>query len=143
MQSIDSVIYTGGASTDDARVGNVKAHSGIFTLPFIPPIPGPWDGREGTNPEELLAAAWAICFHGLLAASLRDRGADSSGSAVNVSVTLGQSEGGVLGLAAEIVGIAPEVGAALLTSALNEAYKRCPFCQAMDGNIRVNIRANS
>ncbi len=68
MQILDQIMYTGVATTDNARVGRVRSEDGNFDLPYIPPVPGPWEGQEGTNPEQLLAAAWSICFHGLLGA---------------------------------------------------------------------------
>lgn len=57
MQILDQIMYTGVATTDNARVGRVRSEDGNFDLPYIPPVPGPWEGQEGTNPEQLLAAA--------------------------------------------------------------------------------------
>ncbi|MCE6996332.1 OsmC family protein [Saccharothrix sp. S26] len=140
MQTLRTVLYRGGAESDEPRVGRVRAHDGVFDLPYIPPVPGPWDGQVGTNPEQLLAAAWAICFHGVLALVLRTRGVEASGYRVRVDVDLGQDADGALGLGADVTVDGLDLDAELRQAVLREAFQRCPFCRAMHDNIRVDLR---
>lgn len=140
MRMLENIIYRGGAETNDARVGTVRALDDAFELPYIPPVPGPWDGERGTNPEQLLAAAWSICFHGMLALALRTRDIESSSDyRVQVEVDLGKDDDGALGLAADIAVIGLGVSEEVANEVLGEAFSNCPFCQAMHNNIRVNV----
>ena len=140
MLTLATTIYRGGAVTDGVRTGSVRADDASFVLPYVPPVPGPWDGQPGTNPEQLLAGAWAICFHGLLGPAARSRDVDLDEVRVGVAVELGETAEQRLGLSAEITVDAPHLPAELLSELIDEAYRACPFCQAMAGNIRVDLR---
>lgn len=135
--SLAKTIYTGRAASDAVRVGRVRSDDGLLDVGYVPPV-GTWDS-EGTNPEQLFAAGWAICFHGLLGVAARDLGVDVSSSRVSVAVHLGEFADGKFGLGAEIEvsvdGVDDDVVHELVT-ATNEL---CPFSRATSGNIAATI----
>jgi osmotically inducible protein OsmC len=140
MKPITELLYTGTVTTDGARTGRARSDDGTFDVAYKPPVPGPWSDLPGTNPEELLAAAWAICFHGLYALNLGRRGGDATGVRVRVSVDLGHTEESSLGLAADVAVEAPGVDHEVARAVLQEAFEQCPFCQSMHDNMPVVLR---
>lgn len=133
------MIYTGRASSDGVRVGRVRSDDGLLDVPYVPPV-GTWDSA-GTNPEQLLAAGWAICFHGLLGVAARklDADVDLSASTVSVVVHLGEFADGKLGLGAELEVNVPGLDAGLLRELVTETNELCPFSRATGGNIAATI----
>jgi osmotically inducible protein OsmC len=89
-----TVTVTGG------REGHAVSDDGVLDVQLRrPKLSGV---SEGTNPEQLLAAAWGGCFQSALMAIARKSGADVSGSVVRVEVAQGPDSQGGYGLAATI-----------------------------------------
>src|SRR3954454_11835304 len=108
-----TVTVTGG------REGHAVSDDGILDVQLRrPKLNGV---SEGTNPEQLFAAAWGGCLQSALMAVARKAGADVSGSVVTVEVAQGPDDEGGYGLAAwitiDIPGVAHEQAEELLHAA--------------------------
>ncbi len=128
-----TVTVTGG------REGHAVSDDGVLDVQLRrPKLNGVSDG---TNPEQLFAAAWGGCFQSALMAVARQSGDDVSGSTVTVEVAQGPDQQGGYGLAAtitvDIPGMEPEQAQELT----NAAHAMCPYSRATRGNIDVEVTA--
>jgi Ohr subfamily peroxiredoxin len=96
---------------------------------------------EGTNPEQLFAAAWAACYQQALIGVAKDAGEDASDSTVSVDVTIGAAPEGGSGLAAKITVEIPGLHDSRVQELAEAANEACPYSKATKGNIDVEILA--
>jgi len=94
---------------------------------------------EGTNPEQLFAAAWGACWQSALTSVARDNGDDVSASIVRVTISQGPAEGGGWGLAARIEVAVPGMDRAKLDSLARKAHTLCPYSRAIGDNIDAQV----
>src|SRR5918912_4121537 len=92
--------YTTTVTVTGGREGHAVSDDGVLDIQLRRPKRN--GVSEGTNPEQLFAAAWGGCFQSALMAVARTSGADVSGSVVSVEVAQGPDELGGYGLAATI-----------------------------------------
>jgi Ohr subfamily peroxiredoxin len=96
---------------------------------------------EGTNPEQLFAAAWGGCFQSALMAVARRSGDDVSDSTVKVEVAQGRDPDGGYGLAARITVEIPGMEWEKAQQLADAAHALCPYSRATRGNIDVEVTA--
>ncbi|MFF3322705.1 Ohr family peroxiredoxin [Streptomyces sp. NPDC002889] len=137
MLEITKSWYTGGATSDAVRVGRVRADDDVFDVAYVPPV-GEWP-TTGTNPEQLMGAAWAICFQGMLGVAGRNQGVDVENSRVTADIELGQTADGGFALGAVLTVSLPDVPQEQVDQLLDEAHALCPFVRAVEGNIKVVV----
>jgi len=91
------------------------------------------DGKAGTNPEELLAAAHAGCFAMALAFALTEAGKPPAELKVAAKVDFVKLEAGwtVRGIALELEGRVPGLDAAKFQELAEKAKKNCPISRAL------------
>lgn len=133
MPSIEKVLHTGRTLTRGGRDGRARSDDGYLDIRLSPP----GTVVAGTNPEQLLAAAWSACFIGTLrqAANAR-RVAFPSDVAVATEVDLGHAQNGFflrVRFAVSLPGIDPDVAQQLIEA----AHRNCPYSKAMRGNVDV------
>lgn len=126
-----TVVVTGG------RDGHAVSDDGVLDVQLRrPKLNGVSDG---TNPEQLFAAAWGGCFQSALMAVARHAGTDVSASVVTVEVAQGPDAEGGYSLAAtirvDLPGMTPEQGQSLADA----AHAVCPYSKATRGNIDVEL----
>ena len=98
-----------------------------------------FEGKPGTNPEELIAAAHAACFTMALSFGLARAGYDGDSLDTSAAVTLDAIEGGFeiskseLTLTAKIPGISVEEFAKIA----KEAEMNCPVSKLLDCKISL------
>lgn len=98
-----------------------------------------FEGKPGTNPEELIAAAHAACFTMALSFALARAGHAGGTLETSAAVTLDQIEGGfeisksALTLTAKVPGIDAGEFAAIAA----EAEKSCPVSKLLDCEITL------
>ena len=97
------------------------------------------EGRSGTNPEELIAAAHSGCFAMQLSAFLADNGtpAESLNVTANVELIPGT---GITGSALTLEGKVPGIDAAKFKELADKAKAECPVSRAL-GAINVSLEA--
>ena len=98
------------------------------------------DGKAGTNPEELIAAAHAGCFAMQLSAFLAENGTPADSLDVTAAVELVPGTG-ITGSALTLKGKVPGIDAAKFDELANKAKAECPVSKAL-GAINVTLEAS-
>jgi lipoyl-dependent peroxiredoxin len=135
----DKVLYTAEAtSSGDGRSGHVVSSDQHLDLDLaMPPELG--GSGNGTNPEQLFAAAYAACFHSALRGLARQAGVDAAGSTVTAQVGVGP-EGDMYGLEVTLIISIPGLEQEKTRELAEAAHHRCPYSRATRGNISVELR---
>ncbi len=100
------------------------------------------DGKKGTNPEELIAAAHAGCYNMALAVQLGEAGFTPDSLDTQAEVTLEQTDGGFaittvkLNLNAKIPGISKDKFMELA----NGAKEGCPVSKVLNADISLDAK---
>ena len=128
-----TVTVTGG------REGHAESEDGVLNVQLRRPKKS--GVSDGTNPEQLFAAAWGGCYQSALIAEARERGLDATGSTVRVEIAQGPDSDGGYGLAARIAVDVPGMDTAKVEELATAAHARCPYSKATRGNIEVTISA--
>jgi Ohr subfamily peroxiredoxin len=128
-----TVAVTGG------REGHAVSDDGVLDVQLRRPKTN--GVSEGTNPEQLFAAAWGGCFQSALIAVARGTGEDASRSVVKVEIAQGPDAEGGYGLAATITVSVPGLGRARVQELAEGAHGMCPYSKATRGNIEVRVSA--
>jgi lipoyl-dependent peroxiredoxin len=91
------------------------------------------DGRAGTNPEELIAAAHAGCFTMALSAQLTNAGHEPTELTTVATVSMDKLEAGwtVTQIHLETQGKVPGIDAAKFAELAETAKKGCPISRAL------------
>ena len=128
---VTTVTVTGG------REGHAVSDDGVLDVQLRrPKLNGV---SEGTNPEQLFAAAWGGCYQSALLAVARKSGDDVSASNVKVEVAQGRDSDGGFGLAARITVEIPGVEHEKALQLAAAAHSLCPYSRATRGNIDVEV----
>ncbi|QHV95923.1 OsmC family peroxiredoxin [Spirosoma endbachense] len=96
------------------------------------------DGKAGTNPEELLAAAHAGCFGMAVSAVLGQAGFTADELSVNATLTL-ETDGvpKITAVDLQITGKVPGISQEQFEKIASDASKTCIISQALNPNINV------
>jgi Ohr subfamily peroxiredoxin len=132
-------IYTATAtSSGDGRNGFVRSAEGHIDQNVR--IPSSFGGPGGaTNPEELFAAAYAVCFHNALRLVAKDKGLAIGDSTVDVAIGISPDEIS-FAINATITAHLPGVGAQQAQELVAAAHQICPYSKATRGNMPVDLR---
>lgn len=98
-----------------------------------------FEGKPGTNPEELIAAAHAACFTMALSFGLARAGYADGSLDTSAAVTLDQQDGGftVTRSALTLTGKVPGIGADEFAKIAAEAEKNCPISKLLNCEITL------
>ena len=136
MGRIDKM-YATTVTVTGGREGHAVSDDGILDVQLRrPKLNGI---SEGTNPEQLFAAAWGGCFQSALMSVARRAGVDVSASVVTVEVVQGPDSQGGYGLAATITVDIPGMEREQVQELANAAHTVCPYSKATRGNIDVEV----
>ena len=126
--------------------GTVKAGTSAFTLPVTFPSRIAETGDGKTTPEEMLAAAHAVCYAMVLANTIGKQGGKAVRLRVTATVTGEKSEAGLKvassRLKATVEGLEGIDKAALQELAAG-AEKGCPISNAIRGNVSISVDAQA
>ncbi len=91
------------------------------------------DGRAGTNPEELIAAAHAGCFTMALGAQLTNAGHEPTELRTTATVSIEKQDAGwtITNIALDVTGKVPNVSAEKFKELAETAKKGCPVSRAL------------
>ncbi len=130
--------YTATVTSTGGREGHAVSDDGVLDVELRrPKLQG---ANEGTNPEQLFAAAWAACYQGALIATTRGTDVDVSQSTVTAHVSMGPAEdGGGYGLAGKIEVAIPGLPREKVQELADAAHALCPYSRATQGNIAVEV----
>ena len=121
--------------------GVAKAGSGAFNLPVTFPSR---IGEPGgtTSPEELVAAAHAVCSAMSLNATLGRKSASASRTVITATVSADKGEQGIKLTTSKLHVVAEGLkgmDAAGLRQAAQEAESKCPISNAIRGNLTIEV----
>jgi lipoyl-dependent peroxiredoxin len=91
------------------------------------------DGKAGTNPEELIAAAHSGCFTMALAFQLTNAGHEPTRLETTATVAMEKQDAGwtITSIALELRGSVPGIDATKFDELANAAKKGCPISRAL------------
>jgi lipoyl-dependent peroxiredoxin len=121
--------------------GTFKAQSGAFHGPFS--YGTRFADSNGTNPEELIAAAHAACFSMALSAGLDKAGTPVTRVETRASCTLEMVDGApkITKIALDTRGKVPGIDEAAFQKAAEAAKQNCPVSKALQGNVQITLAA--
>lgn len=133
MITIEKVLHTGRTRTHGGREGSARSDDGRLAVRLSPPgTPG-----AGTNPEQLLAAAWSACFIGTLRQAANARRIDFPADAgIATEVDLAHGQNGFF-LRVRFAVSLPGLDADIAQALIDAAHRNCPYSKATRGNIDV------
>jgi osmotically inducible protein OsmC len=143
--AIDRKATATWSGTGKEGSGNVSTTSGVlkntqhsFTTRFVSE-----DGREGTNPEELIAAAHASCFTMKLSFVLNAAGHTADLLSCTAHVRLDKvGEGmGVVGIHLDLTGTVPGITEAEFMAMAEAAKVGCPISQLLK-SVPITLNAH-
>jgi len=113
--------------------GTFEAGSGAFKGEYS--FPTRFEGKAGTNPEELLAAAHAACLSMALSGALEKAGTPSTRITTTAHCTMDMIDGKptVAKMRLELRGVVPGIDQAAFAAAAQGAKETCPVSRALKG----------
>jgi lipoyl-dependent peroxiredoxin len=134
------VLYTAEATVTGGRRGHGKTSDGRLEVDFSSPAELGGDGGAGTNPEQLFALGYAACYQNAMLGIARRKQLVADDSTVTARVGLGTIGDGRLSLTVDLRVTLPSIEDRAVAEALVEAAdQRCPYSNAVRGNVRVTI----
>lgn len=131
--------YRTSVTAQGGREGQAVSDDGVLDVQLRrPKINGE---SEGTNPEQLFAAAWAGCFGGAISVVGRETEVDLTNAIVKVEVSQGPDDEGGYGIGAKIWVTIPDLDREKVQEIAEAAHQVCPFSRATRGNVEVEITA--
>jgi len=133
-----SAVWKGGLK---AGQGTVTVGKGIFEGSYS--FPSRFEEGQGTNPEELLAAAHAGCLSMALAAGLERAGTPATQISTRASATLEKVGEAfrVTKMRLEVRGRVPGIDGRAFQEAAESAKEGCPISNALKNNIAFELDA--
>ena len=101
------------------------------------------DGKAGTNPEELIAAAHASCFTMALSFQITNAGKEPTELRTTATVTMDKQDIGwtIVAIALDTHGKVPGLTADEFQTFANEAKKGCPISRALASVPSITLTA--
>jgi osmotically inducible protein OsmC len=121
--------------------GQFKAGSGAFEGAYT--FASRFEGKGGTNPEELIAAAHAACLSMALSAGLEKAGTPATRITTKASCTMDKVDGAskITKMQLEVRGVVDGLDEAAFVQAAQGAKDNCPVSQALSGNVEFELDA--
>ena len=122
-----------------AGTGHISTNSGVLKdQPYG--FASRFEGKPGTNPEELIAAAHAACFTMATSFGLARAGYEEGTLDTRCTVTLDQKDGGFIVTKSALVltGSVPGLSAEQFADIAAEAEKNCPMSKLLNCTITLD-----
>jgi osmotically inducible protein OsmC len=121
--------------------GSFKAQSGAFSGSFS--YGTRFEGKKGSNPEELIAAAHAGCFSMALSSALEKAGHPATRIETRAAVTLEMVDGSpkITRSVLDVRGKVDGIDQAAFEQAAEGAKKNCPVSKALQSNVDITMQA--
>jgi Ohr subfamily peroxiredoxin len=134
-------IYTTTMTNTGGRHGTAVSPDGSLKFQMAVPAQMGGEGAEGTNPEQLFAAAYSSCFGGALELVLSQAHAEYETATVQADVSLVEdpADKGWM-LAATITVSIKGLSLEQAEKYARLANKVCPYSKATKGNIAVEVK---
>src|SRR6185437_8848878 len=102
-----------------------------------------FESGEGSNPEELLAAAEAACYSMALSAALEGNGTPPTSVETNAACTIEKVANGfgITKMVLDVKAKVPNVDDATFQRIARETKDGCPVSKALKGNVDLQVTA--
>lgn len=99
-----------------------------------------FENGQGTNPEELIAAAHAGCFSMAFSAQLEKEGLRAENIKTKATVSLEKSEGGfsIPAIHLQVTAKIPGANSSIFNKVANDAKEGCPVSKLMNAKITMD-----
>jgi len=135
--STASAVWEGGLK---GGKGSFKGNSGAIGGDYS--FATRFEGKHGTNPEELVGAAHAACYSMALSAGLEAAGKKPTRVSTTAVVTLSMDGGPhITTIKLTTRGVVPGLDQAGFAAAAEEAKKGCPISKLFAGNAAIELDA--
>jgi Ohr subfamily peroxiredoxin len=137
MRRQSKLLYTAKIHATGGREGGAaRSSDGRLDIRTTPP----GGHGNGTNPEQLFAAGWSICFESAIAiAAHRRKVSLPPDLAIDAEVDLSLVDG-FYTLSARLDVSLPGLAQELAQALVDDAHTLCPYSRATHGNIDVTTR---
>jgi lipoyl-dependent peroxiredoxin len=127
-------------SLEDGR-GTMRMETGAFEGPYS--FRSRFEEGDGTNPEELIAAAHAGCFSMALSGGLGSAGYEPESVETAATVHLDKADGGfrITRIDLETKARVPGIDSSEFEQVAETAKEGCPVSQALGGVDQINVSA--
>ena len=126
--------------------GTAKAGTGAFTLPVTFPSRIAPTGDTRTTPEELLAAAHAVCYAMVLVNTIGKQNGTARRVSVTATVTGDKSDAGLKVVSSHLKAVVEGlegIDRAALSELASGAEKGCPISNAIRGSVAITVEAQA
>jgi Ohr subfamily peroxiredoxin len=135
MSNTERLLYTARTRTTGGRDGTSRSDDGRLEVK----LSTPGTRGDGTNPEQLFAAAWSACFEGAIAVAARKLHVKIPVEPIiNTEVDLNIADGEYF-LRARLNVSMPDLRRETARTVLDAAHQICPYSKATRGNIDVVV----
>lgn len=133
-----NAVWNGGLKNGS---GKVRVGKGVFEGPYS--FASRFETGDGTNPEELLAAAHAGCLSMALAAGLERAGTPAKMITTRADATLEKVGDAfrITKIKLEVRGTVPGLDQAAFQKAAEAAKEGCPISNALKNNVAMELDA--
>jgi len=102
-----------------------------------------FESGEGSNPEELLAAAEAACYSMALAAALEGKGKPATSVETKAACTIDKvADGfGITKMVLDVTAVVPGIDDATFQEIARATKEGCPVSKALKGNVDLQVTA--
>jgi len=126
--------------------GTAKAGTGAFNVPVTFPSRIAPTGDNKTTPEELLAAAHAVCYTMVLTNTISKQGGKVKNIRVTATVTGDKSDAGLKVVSSHLKAVVEGlegIDKAGLSDLAAGAEKGCPISNAIRGSVAITVDATA
>lgn len=132
------VLYTASVTNTGGREGYVKSSDNKINSKVTKPVEMGGTG-EGTNPEQLFAAAYSACYGGAVKFIANKHGVELPADwSIEAQVSMNQ-EGASMFLSVKMITKLPGMDAETANKIATIAYNACPYTRAVKGNIESEM----
>lgn len=133
-------LYTATVTAHGGRDGHVRSSDDEIDMALAVPRGLGGAGGEGSNPEQLFAAAYAACFEGAVRYVAQQREVKLEDASVTAHVGIGPRQPTGFGLTVRLEVSLPGIEAGVAKTLVDEAHADiCPYSHATRGNVDVDI----
>ncbi len=133
------ILYTAQATTRGGRDGHGESSDGRVKVDFSLPQELGGAGGPGATPEHLFATGYSACFGSALQRVADRRHLRPDPIEVTARVAIGQTDDGRFGFEIVLTAKLGGVDRATAEALLREAHEVCPYSNAVEGNVPVNV----
>jgi osmotically inducible protein OsmC len=126
--------------------GTARAGTSAFSLPVTFPSRIAPEGDGKTTPEELLAAAHAVCYAMVLVNTIGKQGGKARNVRVTATVTGDKSDAGLKVVSSHLKAVVEGlegIDRAKISELATGAEKGCPISNAIRGGVAITVEAQA